>query len=316
MRRSVTLLATSAMLLLCAGVSSTTAVAATGPRPGDTYVALGSSFAAGPNIPDTIDPACGRSSNNYAHVVAAKLELQLTDASCGGATTQTVTESQLAALAPATRYVSITIGGNDVSYSASTIICSEAGKLGSSCLGNGVDRAQTATLMGALEGKLITLLEAIKQRAPEARIFLVAYPAVVPRAGTPCPPSVPMTPGDTAFIAETGAQLQRHFKAAAKQAKVVFVDTYTPSKGHDACAPPRSRWVEGATPATPAFVYHPNARGMAAEAALVIKAMRSPAGGSLRSQIRGTARSRRDRRTSGMTTTSARLDSTSAPAAR
>ena len=56
---------------------------------------------------------------------------------------------------------------------------------------------------------------------------------------------------------------------------MTFVDTYTPSKGHDACATPERRWIEGAVPASPAFIYHPNARGMAAEAALIVKAVQA-----------------------------------------
>ncbi len=53
------------------------------PSPAGTdYVALGSSFAAGPGIPNIIDPPCGRSDNNYAHLVAEALQLTLTDVTC------------------------------------------------------------------------------------------------------------------------------------------------------------------------------------------------------------------------------------------
>jgi len=37
------------------------------------YVALGSSFASGPGIEPIIDPRCGRSGSNYAHLVAGRL---------------------------------------------------------------------------------------------------------------------------------------------------------------------------------------------------------------------------------------------------
>ena len=46
-----------------------------------------------------------------------------------------------------------------------------------------------------------------------------------------------------------------------------FVDTYTPSIGHDACRGSGTRWVEGLVPANSAAPFHPNAageRGMAA----------------------------------------------------
>ena len=51
-----------------------------------TYVALGSSFASGPGIEPIIDAGCGRSGNNYAHLVAERLGYDLVDVSSGGAT--------------------------------------------------------------------------------------------------------------------------------------------------------------------------------------------------------------------------------------
>ncbi|WP_041289427.1 hypothetical protein [Kribbella flavida] len=55
--------------------------------PGSRYVALGSSFAAGPGIAPEIDKAAGRSQRNYAHLVAERLELDLIDVTYSGATT-------------------------------------------------------------------------------------------------------------------------------------------------------------------------------------------------------------------------------------
>jgi hypothetical protein len=40
-----------------------------------------------------------------------------------------------------------------------------------------------------------------------------------------------------------------------------YVDTYTPSIGHDACAAPSARWIEPLIPAAPAAPMHPNAAG-------------------------------------------------------
>ena len=56
---------------------------------GDGYVAMGSSYAAGPflgsRVPGSPRPA-GRSLQNYAHLVAADLGLALTDVTFSGAT--------------------------------------------------------------------------------------------------------------------------------------------------------------------------------------------------------------------------------------
>lgn len=55
--------------------------------PGSTYVALGSSFAAGPGIKPVLHKAAQRSGRNYAHLVAEALELHLVDVTYSGATT-------------------------------------------------------------------------------------------------------------------------------------------------------------------------------------------------------------------------------------
>src|SRR3954447_9577878 len=75
------------LMLAACGMSCGADAAVVPPR----YVAMGSSFAAGPMIPDEVpDQSCGRSTHNYAHLVAADFGLNLTDVSCIGATTDNV----------------------------------------------------------------------------------------------------------------------------------------------------------------------------------------------------------------------------------
>ena len=54
------------------------------------YVALGSSYAAGPGIDPVIDRTAGRSGRNYAHLLAQAPGAELTDATVSGATTATI----------------------------------------------------------------------------------------------------------------------------------------------------------------------------------------------------------------------------------
>jgi hypothetical protein len=70
---------------------------------GATYVAMGSSYAAGPGIttaaPDS--PArCGQSADNYPRQLARRLKLKLVDRSCGGATTADVLKTGPLGLPP------------------------------------------------------------------------------------------------------------------------------------------------------------------------------------------------------------------------
>jgi hypothetical protein len=77
---------------------------------------------------------------------------------------------------------------------------------------------------------------------------------------------------DSRRLALLGAQLQRRLVAAARTAKVTLVDTYRPT-GHDVCSPEPQRWIEGAAPESPALLWHPNERGMEAQAAMVVRAI-------------------------------------------
>jgi lysophospholipase L1-like esterase len=244
--------------------------------PSGKYVALGSSFAAGPGIPDSVaGQSCGRSTNNYAHLVAADLGLDLTDVSCSGALSDNVASVpqdpnplQIAAITPDTQIVTVTIGGNDVNYSASLITCGQDGANGTSCLGVAVDTAAIDQRIGAEQQKLVDMLKSVKQAAPGARIFLVTYPMILPAPPVPCPPRAPFESADATFLGTLGKDLQDAFLGAAQVANVHFVDVYGASQGHDVCASDGQRWVEGQTP--PAVIpYHPNAAGMRAIADLV-----------------------------------------------
>jgi hypothetical protein len=54
-----------------------------------------------------------------------------------------------------------------------------------------------------------------------------------------------------------------------------FVNTFTPSVGHDACQPESVRWIEPVLPGTDAAPVHPNTAGEAADAHDVEAAMKA-----------------------------------------
>jgi hypothetical protein len=59
-------------------------------------------------------------------------------------------------------------------------------------------------------------------------------------------------------------------QAAANGAQIV--DDYTASIGHDACKSTSTKWVEPLIPTNPAAPFHPNARGEAGVAAVIVGA--------------------------------------------
>lgn len=255
------------------------------------YVALGDSYAAGPFIPSpTGQPVgCLRSDHDYAHIAAPHLEVTtLVDVTCSGATTddlaaaQAVTGGsappQLQALDAATDLVTMTMGGNDIGFASIVTECairSPLKPLGAGCkdyfTSDGTD--QLAARIAAAAPKIRAAVAAIKDRAPDATVALVGYPAILPDTGPGCFPLVPFSPGDVAYLRGVEKQLNAMIAAAAAKAGATFVDTYTPSIGHDVCTLPGTKWIEGLIPTAPAAPVHPNVLGEAGMAAAVVAAL-------------------------------------------
>lgn len=253
------------------------------------YVALGDSYAAGPGIPKLriSSGLCARSTNNYPSLVAAALAPStFRDVSCSGAKTVHMTSRQhnnppqLDALTPDTRVVTVTIGGNDADFFQVLTTCAVGGVLDP----NGAPCQKTYTRGGtdALDArvdatmpKVGEVLRGIRERAPQAAVFLVGYPAVLPDAKEKCAMNIPLGRGDVPYL---NGKIQRFNRGLADQAAAngaIFVDTYTPSIGREACQAAGVRWIEGIEDVQGAIPVHPNARGMAGIAEAVLAAMRA-----------------------------------------
>ena len=259
--------------------------------PVQRYVALGDSYAAGPLIPvPTGEPAgCLRSNRNYPSVVAKTLGIaDFRDVSCSGATTENITgpqdvplgqnAPQLEALTSDTELVTISIGGNDIGFTGIVTECAQRSPLqptGSACkdhyTAGGTD--ELAQRIEEAAPQVAGVLAAVDERSPDARVLLVGYPAILPDEGPGCFPVVPFSPGDVAYLREVEKSLNAMLADEAARAGAEFVDTYTPSIGHDACQPPGTKWVEGLVPTAPAAPVHPNALGMAQIGAVVAAAV-------------------------------------------
>jgi lysophospholipase L1-like esterase len=249
--------------------------ASSGPR----YVALGDSYTAGPLIPDqTGRPAgCARSNHNYPSLVAAAVAAAtFTDVSCQGAGTVNMTQPepvplgtnppQLNALTPETSLVTLQISGNDINFINIVINCttlSFTDPFGAPCKAHytsgGTDQLKQA--IAATAPKVGAVLQAIHQRAPQARVLLVGYPVILPNSGDGCWPAVPIAFGDVPYLRGVEAELNQMLASEAASHGATFVNTYTASIGHDVCEPPGTEWVEGLIPVAPAAPFHPNAAG-------------------------------------------------------
>jgi lysophospholipase L1-like esterase len=284
-------LAVAAALLLvgCRGASVTVAaspVAATSPT--GPVVAIGDSYTAGVLIPlntQATPAGCLRSTKAYPVLVAHDLGVKLVDVACASAgvsamagpqqTNLGTNPAQFGALASDDRMVLLSLGGDDLGFMPGLQECMKLsiddpwGGPCSAYYGDQFDAKVTA------EGpKVAKVLAEIAARAPQARIVLVGYPDLFPQSGG-CWPRVPITDDDLAYLNGVERKLNAMLAADAKAADVTFVNTYSPTIGHDFCQPESVRDVEGVIPGSLAFPFHPNARGQAEIASLVLTAIKS-----------------------------------------
>jgi len=203
---------------------------------------------------------------------------RLVDVSCSGADTKDLRAEQLRSVTAPTDLVTVGIGGNDFSIFATLAQqCSELASTdptGAPCRvalrradGTNPLLAQADRVGRRLAGALRTVAE----RAPDAVVAVVGYPRILPARGT-CA-SVPLAAGDYAFADRVERRLNSALRAAATQADATYVDTYGPSRGHDACAG-GAAWVNGQdTRAVRALGFHPYASGMRAAAAAAYRTL-------------------------------------------
>lgn len=251
---------------------------------GREYVALGSSYAAGPGVgePDPQAPEkSGRSLSNYPRLVARALDLQLRDVTFSGATTATIlTESQegeppqIEAVRPTTHLVTVTIGGNDVGYVTALGAASLPKALrmlpgvGRS-LRSALDQDERDRAIRLVQGSIRRIVSEIRTRAPEARVVLVDYPTVLPAEDLP---SLPFSSADAALGRHIAAGLERATAAAAEESGADLVRASEASRLHHAWSPePWTSDQRGLLPFTAADPFHPTAAGMQGVAELIIK---------------------------------------------
>lgn len=261
----------AALLLAGAGAS-----AAMTPRPaaaaaGTRYVSLGSSFAAGSGIgplqPGS-PPRCQRNTNNYASLVARRLNLVRTDVSCGGATTAHVLgpwselPAQMDAVGPDTGLVTIVIGGNDLNYVGGLMMAScRAGSapLPGRCA---PPRQPSAENYAKVEAAMHEIARQVATRAPRAKLVFIQYVTLV--ADGPCPGAA-LPAGDLSISRAIGLRLAEITARVARENGALLLEADRLSRDHTVCsAEPWSSGIASGTGARRGMSWHPNAAGHAA----------------------------------------------------
>lgn len=247
------------------------------------YVAMGDSYssAAGVNpLVPTAPPTCSRSTLNYAHDIAASTTpSSFTDVTCSGAQTSDFFGSQATGVPPQldavtrnTRFVTMTIGGNDENVFADSFFgCIQVSIASGDIMGNPCQQKFGDTFVNEVRTQtyrhLLTALTAVRRKAPAATVVILGYPQILPEQGQlACYPSMPISLGDVPWLHEEQEVLNNVVARAAQQTGVRFINMGPSSRGHDACQPESRRWIEPAVGPVNAFPIHPNATGEAAMA--------------------------------------------------
>jgi lysophospholipase L1-like esterase len=247
---------------------------------GSRYVAMGSSYAAGPQLRPRSPHSplrAARSNSNYAHLVARRLDLDLADVSYSGATAAQMIDgksdrpAQIEAVTAETQLVTLTCGGNDVEYIGRLVMASLPRRIRSlpplrryiSDAGHSVD-----THFAQLPATFDRLLAEVHQRAPQATVVLVDYLTLLPPgqlSASPLPSEV------VSWGRDVADRLARETAAAASRSSCLLIEASAASSEHHAWS--AQPWTTRFQLRLDRAIYHPNYDGMKAVADLLVETL-------------------------------------------
>jgi lysophospholipase L1-like esterase len=225
------------------------------------YVALGDSYSSGTGTRTFFEPTCQRSVYAYPYLLhEAHPSWTFTDAACAGATTSTLLSSQVSSVTSETNWVTYTIGGNDAGFSHVITECALP-SWASNCTG-AINEAQ-AIIKNTLPARLDSVNNAIKSRAPNAKVIVLDYPKVFD--GEDCNALTFFSPAEETRLNETAEQLRTQLSAAATRAgsNFLFRDVMPAFIGHAVCdggGGSSTEWINGLSSPT-SESYHPKVTG-------------------------------------------------------
>jgi len=268
-------LALAVGLLLTATSATVLAVAAPAAHAssGLNYVALGDSYSAGPlDGPTAGNLLCLQSSASYPYDAASYLGAKLTDVTCSGADSANLTTTpqypgvspQVDALSSSTQLVTLTDGGNDNNLFVSALVdCGTIDIFDVLNIGSPCEDVYGDTFANSIASDASTLestFATIKKDAPNAQVYVLGYPDILPSSGG-CYPTMPLTNGDTSYLNGVELDLNSTIQKEATAAGVHFVSTYSQFEGHGSCATGSNQWINAIIATSGGISVHPNATG-------------------------------------------------------
>lgn len=240
---------------------------------------------------------CYRSSWGYPQRLVESLNArnngntyQLTNVSCSGAVTNDITSpttrvtssgstvsipAQVDGIPANSNYVVLTIGGNDVGFS--DFVTCILGNIYSStpdCTNQSPAIIATNQKLTTVQSKISATLQAIKAKAPNAKILIAGYPQVAPDNRTilehGCDPW--LSNGEMVIANDIEQRLNTAVQQAAAANGATYVNQYkTPPFYTTACSTSINRQINGIVALSTVASFHPNNQGAFASAYLFSK---------------------------------------------
>jgi lysophospholipase L1-like esterase len=241
-------LASAAVALVAVLACSATASAA------DRYVALGDSYSSGTGTRTYFDSGCQKSVYAYPYLLSQqRANTSLVFAACSGAKTGNVLSSQVSSLTADTKFVTITIGGNDAGFSSVITECAKP-EWASVC-DTRVNTAQNY-IRNTLPGQLNSVYAQIKSRSPTAKVIVLGYPRLF--MGVDCNGGTWFDSDDMVMLNQTADLLNSTTSGRAGAYGFTFKNPTTAFTGHAICS--STEWLNGLSNPV-GESYHPNKTG-------------------------------------------------------
>jgi lysophospholipase L1-like esterase len=227
------------------------------------YVALGDSYSSGTGTRTFYESQCQRSVYAYPYLLHnAHPEWTFVNATCAGAKTGDVINTQSASLTSDTNWVSYTIGGNDAGFSEVITECAQP-SWSSDC--NGAINTAQSYIQNTLPGRLDQVNNMVKSHSPIAKVIVLDYPRLF--NGTDCNAFTWFSSSEMTRLNETADMLKNVISAAATRAgsNFVFRDVIPPFIGHAVCdggSGSSTEWINGLSNPV-GESYHPKVTGHA-----------------------------------------------------
>ncbi|MFE0426477.1 SGNH/GDSL hydrolase family protein [Streptomyces sp. NPDC058953] len=219
------------------------------------YVALGDSYSSGVGSGsyESSSGACKRSTRAFPRLWAnANAPSSFSFTACSGARTNDVTANQLGPVNAGTDLVSLTVGGNDAGFADVMTTCVLQSE--SACI-NRVNQAK-AYVDGTLPGRLDSVYNAIRAKAPSARVVVIGYPRFY-QLGGGC--LAGLSENERAAINGASDHLNTAVAKRAADHGYTFAGVASAFTGHEICSP--APWLHSVNWLDIGESYHPTAAG-------------------------------------------------------